>query len=412
MSTGSPGKSSLPFDLQIDVIVPVYRGLEDTRRCLESLLAFPQWIGVEIIVIDDASPEPALVDYLVELASMSRISLLRNAENAGFVATVNRGMALHNHRDVVLLNSDTQVAGDWLERLACCAYSDPAIGTATPFSNNATICSYPRFCEVNPLPEGWSLAMLDGLFRQVNAGQWVELPTGVGFCMYIRRDCLREMGLFDVANFGTGYGEENDFCMRATKAGWRNVLCADTFVYHVGGVSFGANQVALREAGMATLLRLHPDYTEQVAGFIERDPARPLRAAVDRARARTSTEHAVQVLAERERDAETLWGHQQRSLKTLAELNNGLKHAEALLAEARKGQAVSDAALQEAQQFVRAREADIVQLLGDLDQASLKIGAQEDQKARLESRIVELENLLTVIYASRSWRYTRMFRRS
>ena len=130
----------------IDVIIPAYRGLAQTRRCLGSVLSAPVRAAREVVVIDDASPEPDLSAWLRELAAAGRITLLAHDHNRGFVASVNEGMRLHPDRDVVLLNSDTEVAGDWLDRLAACAAREPRAGTVTPFSTNATIASYPRFC--------------------------------------------------------------------------------------------------------------------------------------------------------------------------------------------------------------------------------------------------------------------------
>ncbi|MFO7662377.1 MAG: glycosyltransferase, partial [Chloroflexota bacterium] len=150
----------------VDVIVPAYRGLAETRRCLESVLAFPQQTAYELVVIDDCSPEPELSTWLRDLAETGAITLLINPVNTGFVNAVNRGMVLHPDRDVMLLNSDTEVHGDWLDRLRRCAESGAMIGTVTPFSNNATICSYPRFNHDNPLPEDWPLAKLDALFAE------------------------------------------------------------------------------------------------------------------------------------------------------------------------------------------------------------------------------------------------------
>jgi len=220
-----PGPQPMtPPNHPVDIIVPVYRGLEDTRRCIESVLAADNQTPWRLIVINDASPEPEVTAWLREVAPRDpRIVLLENDENLGFVGTVNRGMALSEQDDVLLLNSDTEVTGNWLDRIRSAAYGDQKIASVTPFSNNATICSYPRFCEDNDLPAGWDIARLDALFARVNAGQVVDVPTGVGFCMYIRRDALRQLGLFDVEHFGKGYGEENDFCIRAYKAGWRNL---------------------------------------------------------------------------------------------------------------------------------------------------------------------------------------------
>ncbi|MCM2253226.1 MAG: methyltransferase domain-containing protein, partial [Ramlibacter sp.] len=148
----------------VDVIVPVYRGLHDTQLCIRSVLASSCRTPWRLVILNDASPEPEVTQWLREVSQTDpRIVLLENERNLGFVATVNRGMALGDH-DVLLLNSDTEVANDWLDRLRHAAYSNQRVASVTPFSNNATICSYPRFCEPNELPPGWDTRSLDALF--------------------------------------------------------------------------------------------------------------------------------------------------------------------------------------------------------------------------------------------------------
>jgi GT2 family glycosyltransferase/2-polyprenyl-3-methyl-5-hydroxy-6-metoxy-1,4-benzoquinol methylase/glycosyltransferase involved in cell wall biosynthesis len=285
-----------PPELPVDVIVPVYRGLNDTRLCIDSVLASTCQSAYRLIVINDASPEPEVTAWLRERAAQdARITLLENPENLGFVGTVNRGMALSESNDVLLLNSDTEVANNWLDRIRSAAYGDSKVASVTPFSNNATICSYPRFCKDNGLPAGYDTARLDALCAQTNPGAVVDVPTGVGFCMYIRRDCLAQVGLFDTENFGKGYGEENDFCQRAAAAGWRNLHLLDTFVLHTGGVSFGDSKSPRELAAMETLRRLHPRYERDVMAFVQTDPALPYRLALDVARITQS--HLPVVLA-------------------------------------------------------------------------------------------------------------------
>jgi GT2 family glycosyltransferase len=277
----------------IDVIIPAYRGLPQTRRCLESVLGAAVSAAREVIVVDDASPEPDLSAWLRALADAGRVTLIVHAGNAGFVASVNEGMRLHPDRDVVLLNSDTEVADGWLDRLAACAGREPRAGTVTPFSNNATVCSYPRFAAPNALPAGMTTASLDALFARANAGRSVDLPTAVGFCMFIRRACLAQVGPFDEAAFGRGYGEEVDFCLRASQAGWRHLLAADTFVYHEGEVSFGGGATAIRERAQAIIDERHPEFQPRLAEFLKREPARPRRRAVDIERLRAEARPRV-----------------------------------------------------------------------------------------------------------------------
>lgn len=288
-STGSV--PTPPAGIEVDIIIPVYRGLDETRRCLETVLADRDRVPGRVVVIDDCSPEPDLSAWLDEVAATGAIELLRNERNLGFVATVNRGMDVAGRRDVVLLNSDTEVPAGWLARMAGHAYSDPEIGTVTPFSNNATICSYPLI-EGGPLPFGRSLAEIDTACRAAGAGRLVDIPTAVGFAMYIRRDCLDAVGLFDVETFGTGYGEENDFCLRATARGWRHVLACDTFVYHAGEVSFGKNSPK-RARAWDLLCARYPDYPATIERHIRQDDAGPYRFATTGALFRMADEPVI-----------------------------------------------------------------------------------------------------------------------
>ena len=270
-------------DRPIDIVIPVYRGEAETRRCLESVLTAKLKCPHAVIVIDDASPEPALSTWLKNVHSSGRIQLISHAENGGFVATANEGMLLHPERDVVLLNSDTEVAPGWLDRLRAHTLQNDMVGTVTPFSNNATICSYPRWLEKNDLPPNESTASLDAVFARVNAGQSANIPTAVGFCMYIKRHCIDRVGVFDQALYGAGYGEEVDFCMRAARAGFMHRIAADVFVRHVGEVSFGNSGMDRRAKAQLTVDSLYPEFQEGLREFIPADPLRKFRERVDQA---------------------------------------------------------------------------------------------------------------------------------
>ncbi len=280
-------------DAAVDVIVPVYNGHDAALRCIYAVLSNKNETPFELIVINDASTDTALVAMLYELAVKEMFTLLENDTNLGFVATVNRGMKLHEAegRDVVLLNSDTHVEGNWLDRLRSHA-AGKRIGSVTPFSNNAGICSYPVMAADNsPLPEA------DRLAAEANTGQSCEVPTAVGFCMYIPRACLAEVGYFDEVTFGRGYGEENDFCLRASRQRYRHLLAGDVYVLHAGGVSFGEDKSPKEKAAWKLLKRLYPEYSAQVAHFLMDDPALPLRQALDLARlaARAHTRNVLMI---------------------------------------------------------------------------------------------------------------------
>jgi GT2 family glycosyltransferase/glycosyltransferase involved in cell wall biosynthesis len=293
-STISNGHHLTLSDVAVDIVVPVYRGFIDTRRCIESVLSSYTATPYRLVIVNDASPEPDLVEYLRTLSQSSeKIVLLENPKNLGFVGSVNLGMEFSARRDVVLLNSDTEVADEWLDRLRTAAYSDGRVASVTPLSNNATICSYPRFCNDNEIPYGFDTSSLNELCANVNRGVYVDIPTAVGFCMYIRRDCLQEIGLFDVEHFGKGYGEENDFCMRSSAKGWHHLLTTDTFVRHLGGGSFGESKREREIAAFQTLRSLHPHYEQVVHEHVTSDPAKTARINIDLARLGSSTRTTI-----------------------------------------------------------------------------------------------------------------------
>lgn len=265
----------------IDVIIPVYAGFDETVACIESVFKHPQQQTIcNLIIINDRGPDPAIDEYLANLAPRRYLSVLHNEENLGFVGTVNRGMSLNEAHDVLLLNSDTEVNANWLDRIYAHYVNDPKIATITPFSNNATICSFPNTCEDNVLPFGVSIADVDAAFSRCGTDQVFDVPTGVGFCMFISRESIKAVGLFDIEAFGKGYGEENDFCLRVSRAGYRNVLCGDTYVYHAGSVSFAEGRHEKIAHAMQVINTRYPGYAMLIQQYIARNPAKKLRTQV------------------------------------------------------------------------------------------------------------------------------------
>jgi GT2 family glycosyltransferase/glycosyltransferase involved in cell wall biosynthesis len=279
---------------RVDVVVPVYAGYDETMACLASVLATTTRAEAEIVVVDDASPEPRLADALAALDRDGRISLLTHQTNQGFPTAANRGMALHPDRDVVILNADAEVYGDWLRRLKQAAYSADDIASVTPFGNAGSITNYPgrtdRPCSTQ------EAAAFDAAARAVNAGKVAELPVGVGFCLYLRRACLDDVGLFDAVAFGRGYGEENDLCLRASKRGWRHVVAPNVFVRHVGGRSFGDEKAPLMARNRRVLNNRHPEFEAAVGRFIDADPLRELRRSIDAEHLLRQSQHPVVIL--------------------------------------------------------------------------------------------------------------------
>jgi GT2 family glycosyltransferase len=268
-----------------DVVIPVYRGRAETLVTIHSVLTAKVAADFRLVVIDDASPEPDLSQDLVALERRGLVFRIANPANRGFTVTANRGLALSPDRDVVLLNSDTEVFDGWLDRLRAHAQGSPNVGTVTPLSNAATILSYPVHLRDNGAPLELPWSEVAALAADMTP-ESVEIPTGVGFCLYMRRACLDAVGPFDESAFPRGYGEENDFCRRAAALGWRHLAAVDTFVKHVGSTSFGDERAGLVSRALKSLEARHPGYEALVAQFVDSDPLAIWRLRLDLARIR------------------------------------------------------------------------------------------------------------------------------
>lgn len=265
------------------VLIPVYRDVDQVRRCIDSVTSAKNKLHSRILVVDDATADAALVAYLNTLATQQQITLLRRPINAGFVGAVNSGLSYLGHGDVVLLNADTQVHGNWLDRLHAAVHSDPGIGTATALSNNAELLSMPLAMQRNATPDAAELAHIDRWLGKHGAQPPLDIPAGVGFCWYLRHELLEKIGLLDEKLIQRGYGEDTDFSLRAAKAGFRNVCATNVYVAHVGEGSFGAEKQALLATNLPRLHALYPEHSRQYDLFLKQTPLQALSRKLQRA---------------------------------------------------------------------------------------------------------------------------------
>jgi GT2 family glycosyltransferase/glycosyltransferase involved in cell wall biosynthesis len=247
------------------IVIPSYGNADDLRRCLASIHRWSEGYpsGTNLLVIDDASPGDEVAAVLEELGATSDgppTTVLRNDENRGFAATVNRGFA-ETEGDVVILNTDTVVTDGWLRHLVETAGGDD-VATVTPLTNSGSICTMPtRVREAFGLDGDTPAIDECAAFVRANSlGARPAVISGVGFCMHISRAALDAVGPFDVEAFGAGYGEEVDFCLRARAAGWRHLVEDTTFVYHRGGGTFGATRAEGMNRASKALHGRHPGF--------------------------------------------------------------------------------------------------------------------------------------------------------
>lgn len=267
----------------VDIIVPVYNAYEYTVECIKSLLKYTDLKTHTLVLINDKSPDEKISMMLQEYKNENtdkNIVVLENEKNLGFVKTVNKGMQYSNN-DCLLLNSDTEVTKNWLEKIVECAYSNDYIATVTALTNNGTIASVPNFGVDNELPKNITLDEYSKIIEECSKKRYPEVTTGNGFCMFIKRKVIQELGFFDDITFEKGYGEENDFCYRALDYGYINVLCDDTFVYHKGTQSFtkenlSKSRAEIIESHMKLLREKYPIYTAKTDNFLALNPIKDI----------------------------------------------------------------------------------------------------------------------------------------
>jgi GT2 family glycosyltransferase/glycosyltransferase involved in cell wall biosynthesis len=257
----------------IDIIVPVYKSVELTTRCLDSLAEHIHEIAScdpRLVVINDSPGEPEVQRMLEEFAHRhSYVIVLENELNLGFVRTVNRGLeiACKAGRDVILVNADTQTFAETLKNLLKAAYSDPQIGFASPRSNNASFCSLPHFYGGTVADQAESYERWKVLSRTMPAFHFT--PTAVGFYLYIKHAILANFGFLD-PEFGLGYEEENDLILRANKVGYRAVMVNNAFAFHAGSASFNLldmNLTAHQGANLQKMAQRHVEFLPLVRRY-------------------------------------------------------------------------------------------------------------------------------------------------
>ncbi|QTL04175.1 glycosyltransferase [Aquabacter sp. L1I39] len=262
------------------IIVPVFNAPAALDRCLTALLRHTT-ARARLAVLDDASTDPAVLTVLQRLEGLGNVIVRRNRQNEGFARTVDAGIKAVQG-DVVILNADTEVGPRWLENLLTASWQGPRIGTVTALSNRAGAFSAPDINGTNTLPAHLSAADVSRLVNQWALGLYPAVGTGNGFCMFIRRACYDAVGGFDLKAFAKGYGEENDFCVRAMHLGWQHVIDDRTYVLHEREASFGARAAALKQEARETLKR-HSEYDVIADSFTRRTDLNTVRYQVRRA---------------------------------------------------------------------------------------------------------------------------------
>lgn len=253
------------------IVLLNFNGWADTRKCLASLerLTYERWSAV---LVENASAE----DHLAAIESeFPWCHTLRRTTNGGWAGGNNSGIqyALERGADqVVLLNNDTTVAPNLLDRLISAAEAHPEYGVIGPVIRfmepphevMTDGCTYndarqPGFLQRLPVP----LEM---------TGEPAVTPVDIvnGCCMMVARRVFEEVGLIDERFFLVH--EESDFCLRAGAAGFACGVLGEALIWHKGSSSFKRTGRSLQRyydaRNLLLLLGKHPRRRPEQRGFV------------------------------------------------------------------------------------------------------------------------------------------------
>lgn len=261
-----PKKNKTVSLRMIDIIVPIYNGYEYLNPLFESIYKNTE-LQYRLLVVNDCSTDRRIEDFLISQKEKfgESMIIINNQANLGFVKSVNKCFDIVEN-DFVIVNTDVELPPAWDVRLFMPIFKFKNVASVTPFSNAATIFSFPDIWVDNQLDDRMNLEEMDKIFHNINPDDYplLAFPTGVGFCMAMSKEALLRVGKFDVI-FGKGYGEENDWCQKAVLAGYINTLAPNLFVYHKHGGSFlSDDKKKLCEKNLKVIMERYPNYLSDV----------------------------------------------------------------------------------------------------------------------------------------------------
>lgn len=216
----------------VSLVIPCFNNVALTKQCVGSVLrnTDPDRTPYQIIAIDNGSTD-GTAEYLAETAAV----LVRNGDNLGYVRAVNQGLCAAAETDVVVLNNDTIVTPQWLERLLAHLKREENVGIVGPRSN--AVAGVQRLVDAPTTAHVAEIEAYAQRLAEQHPGTCTNVPRVIGFCMLVARPVIEKIGGLDPL-FGMGNFDDDDYCLRARLAGFAVVVANDVYVHHVGSSTF------------------------------------------------------------------------------------------------------------------------------------------------------------------------------
>ncbi|SDX31377.1 glycosyltransferase family 2 protein [Paenibacillus sp. PDC88] len=266
--------------MKVDILLPIYNSVSEVRNCIESILNNTSATHYDLYLLDDCSTDPEVMEISEYYTNeYKNIFSYRHKVNLGFPGNVNFGLNL-TQNDVVILNSDTIVTKNWLTKLIDASNLNEKIAAVNPLTNYGVISSIPTIYE--KVNNEFTIDEITNAIDSLQETNYPEVPMLVGFCMYMKRKAINEVGIFDAKTFNRGYGEETDWCLRAKNLGYKLIICDDCYVKHIGASSFGDEKTKLIERSTKIINKKYPYYHTEIMQFQYNHPLKYMRINLSR----------------------------------------------------------------------------------------------------------------------------------
>ncbi len=233
--------SKLPL---VSIVMLSYNTLDMTRKCINSIrdnTLYPH----EIIFVDNGSRDGSK-DFLRNLVKKhSNYHLIDNQRNRGFAGGNNQGMQKVKGDYILLLNNDVLVPGGWLKRMVACLESHDSIGLVGPVTNKSSgLQELKGLQDMDGLPydDAEGLEAFAAYVGRENRKKYTPRSRLSAFALLMKRKVYEAIGELD-EDYKIGNFEDDDFCLRAARAGFKIMVAGDVYIHHFSNVSFKRNKI-------------------------------------------------------------------------------------------------------------------------------------------------------------------------
>lgn len=229
--------------MPVDIVIPTFGQEQFTVNCLQSIGRHTDKNDYRIVWVDNGSTEDSRKIVMDEIQNHNYLSIWMSS-NTGFVKATNAGIQAGKSEYVLLQNNDTQVTAGWLDRMMEALNSDSQVMSVGPLTDTAgswqgwqNVTKHNSQCrDIVDLSKFTDTEVSEFLQNKFNK-KYIPVQMVAFFCTLFKRKVFDEIGVLDEI-FKIGFGDDDDYCHRMIKAGYKILFVPSAFVHHYHRTTF------------------------------------------------------------------------------------------------------------------------------------------------------------------------------